>query len=85
MVPNKSVAVLVLQNVAPLPPGQVYRVWAIVGDRDMECTDFAPDSEGRVLKQIPIESWAAAKKITITIEQKEAKEPEGEIAIEGEI
>ncbi|MCY7368391.1 MAG: anti-sigma factor [Chamaesiphon sp.] len=85
MVPNKSVAVLVLQNVAPLPPGQVYRMWAITGDEEMECADFAPDPEGRVLKQIPIKSWAAAKKITITIEQKEATEPEGEIAIEGEI
>jgi Anti-sigma-K factor rskA len=85
MVPNKSVAVLVLQKVAPLPPGQVYRVWAITGDEEMECADFAPDAEGKVLKQIPIKSWAAATKITITIEQKEAKEPEGEIAIEGEI
>lgn len=85
IVPNKSVAVLVLKNVAPLPPGQVYRVWAITGDEEMECADFAPDAEGKVLKQIPIKSWAAAKKITITIEQKEATQPEGEIAIEGEI
>lgn len=85
MVPNKSVALLVLKNVEPLPPGQVYRVWAIMGDEEMECADFAPDAEGKVLKQIPIKSWAKANKITITIEQKEAKEPEGEIAIEGEI
>ncbi len=85
MVPNKSVALLVLKNVEPLPPGQVYRVWAIMGDEEMECADFAPDAEGKVLKQIPIKSWAKANKITITIEQKEAKEAEGEIAIEGEI
>jgi hypothetical protein len=85
MVPNKSVAVLVLQKVAPLPPGKVYRVWAILGDEEMDCADFLPDAEGKVLKQIPLKAWQSAKKITITIEQKQAKEAEGEIAIEGEI
>ncbi|WP_310483761.1 anti-sigma factor [Chamaesiphon sp. VAR_48_metabat_403] len=85
MVPNKSVAVLVLQKVAPLPPGQVYRVWAIVGDEEMDCAHFIPDGDGKVLMQIPLKSWEKADKITITIERKEATEPEGEIAIEGEV
>jgi hypothetical protein len=85
IVPNKSIALLALQKVEPLPPGQVYRVWAIIGDEEMECAHFAPDLEGKVLMQIPVSSWQKANKITITIEQQEAKEPEGEIAIEGEI
>jgi anti-sigma-K factor RskA len=85
MVPNKSIALLALQKVEPLPPGQVYRVWAIIGNHEMECAHFAPDLEGKVLMQIPLKSWEKANKITITIEQQEAKEPEGEIAIEGEI
>jgi hypothetical protein len=85
MVPNKSVAVLVLQKVAPLPPGQVYRVWAIMGDKEMDCAHFIPDGDGKVLMQIPLKSWEKASKITITIERKEATEPEGEIAIEGTI
>jgi Anti-sigma-K factor rskA len=85
MVPNKSIALLALQKVEPLPPGQVYRVWAIIGDEEMECAHFAPDINGKVLMQIPLNSWEKANKITITIEQQEAKEPEGEIAIEGEI
>ena len=85
MVPNKSVAVLVLQKVAPLPPGQVYRVWAIMGDEEMNCAYFIPDGDGKVLMQIPLESWKKANKITITIERKEATVPEGEIAIEGEV
>jgi hypothetical protein len=85
MVPNKSIALLALQKVEPLPPGQVYRVWAIIGDEEMECAHFAPDLEGKVLMQIPLNSWEKANKITITIEQQEAKEAEGEIAIEGEI
>jgi anti-sigma-K factor RskA len=85
MVPNKSIALLALQKVEPLPPGQVYRVWAIIGDEEMECAHFAPDRDGKVLMQIPLNSWEKANKITITIEQQEAKEAEGEIAIEGEI
>jgi anti-sigma-K factor RskA len=85
MVPNKSVAVLALQKVAPLPPGQVYRVWAIMGNEEMDCAHFLPDADGKVLMQIPLKSWETAKKITITIEQQEATHAEGEIAIEGEI
>lgn len=85
MVPNKSVAVLVLQKVEPLPPGKVYRVWAIMGDEEMDCAHFVPDVDGKVLMQIPLKSWEKANKITITIEQKEATHPEGEIAIEGEV
>jgi hypothetical protein len=85
IVPNKSAAVLLLQQIKPLPPGQVYRMWAIMGDEEMNCADFLPDAEGKVLKQISLKHWEKAKKIMITIEQKQAKEAEGEIAIESEI
>ena len=85
IVPNKSIALLALQKVEPLPPGQVYRVWAIIGDEEVDCAHFVPDGKGKVLMQIPVKAWEKASKITITIEQKSATEPEGEIAIEGEI
>ncbi len=85
MVPNKSAAVLALQQIKPLPPGQVYRMWAIMGDEEMNCADFLPDANGKVLKQISLNHWEKAKKIMITIEQKSAKEAEGEVTIEGEI
>lgn len=83
--PNKSVAVLVLQKVEPLPPGKVYRVWAIVGDKEFDCAHFVPDGDGKVSIKMPIDAWQKASKITITIEDKEAKEAEGEIAIEGAV
>jgi Anti-sigma-K factor rskA len=85
MVPNKSSAVLALQQIKPLPPGQVYRMWAIMGDEEMNCADFLPDKNGKVLKQISLNHWEQAKKIMITIEQKQATTAAGEIAIEGEI
>ncbi|WP_310415271.1 anti-sigma factor [Chamaesiphon sp. OTE_8_metabat_110] len=85
VVPKKSVAVLILQQVQPLPPGQVYRTWAIVGEEEMSCADFLPDKDGKVLVKIPLDRLKKATKVTITIEQKDATEAEGEIAIEGEI
>jgi hypothetical protein len=85
MAPNKSAAVLVLQQIKPLPPGQVYRMWAIMGAKEMGCADFLPDPEGKVLMQIPLDRWGKARKIMITIEQKGAKEAEGEVTIEGEV
>ena len=85
VVPNKSIAVLNLQQLAPILPGQVYRVWAIMGDEEMACADFLPDAEKKVSIQIPLDRWKEVNQVTITIEQKDAKEPEGEIAIEGEL
>jgi hypothetical protein len=85
MVPNKSSAVLALQQIKPLPPGQVYRMWAIMGEEEMNCVEFLPDANGKVLKQISLNHWEKANKIMITIEEKQAKEPEGEVTIEGEI
>jgi hypothetical protein len=84
IVPQKSVAVLTLQQVPPVPPGQVYRLWAIMGDQEMACGDFLPDAAGRVLMQISLNRWEKAHKVMITIEDKAAVQAEGEIAIEGE-
>jgi Anti-sigma-K factor rskA len=85
MAPQKLSAVLTLQKIPPLPQGQVYRMWAIMGEEEMACADFLPDAEGNVLMQIPLNHWEKAKKVMITIEQKGAKEAEGEVAIEGEV
>jgi hypothetical protein len=85
LVPNKSVAVLSLQNIAPLPSGQVYRTWAIMGEEEMNCADFLPDKNGKVFVKIPLDRFKKATKVMVTIEQKSAKEAAGEIAIEGEI
>jgi Anti-sigma-K factor rskA len=85
VVPNKSIAVLVLHKVKPLPSGQVYRTWAIIGDEEMSCADFLPDKNGKVFVKIPLDRLKKATKVMVTIEQKSAKAAAGEIAIEGEI
>lgn len=83
MVPYKSSAVLTLQKMAPLSSGQVYRLWAIMGNEEMACADFLPDAEGKVLMQIPLDNWENVKKVMITVERKGAKEAEGKVTIEG--
>jgi hypothetical protein len=85
VVPNRSIAVLVLYKVKPLPSGQVYRTWAIIGDEEMSCADFLPDKNGKVLVKIPLDRLKKATKVMVTIEQKSAKAAAGEITIEGEI
>jgi Anti-sigma-K factor rskA len=85
VVPTKSIAVLVLHKVNPLPSGQVYRTWAIMGDEEMSCADFLPDKNGKVFMKIPLDRLKKATKVMVTIEQQEAKEAAGKIAIEGEI
>jgi Anti-sigma-K factor rskA len=82
MAPQKSSAFLTLQKVPPIPKTQVYRVWAIMGDNEMACADFLPDADGKVSIQIPFKSWQETTKVMITIEEKTAIEPKGEIAIE---
>jgi hypothetical protein len=84
MAPQKSSALLTLQQVPPVPSGQVYRVWAILGDGEMACGDFLPDASGQVLMKLPLNSWDKVNKVTITIEDKGAVHAVGEIAIEGE-
>jgi Anti-sigma-K factor rskA len=85
IVPQKLVAVLILQKIPPLPPGQVYRTWAIMDDEEMNCADFLPDKDGKVFIKIPLDRFKQAKKLMVTIERKDAKAAAGEVTIEGEI
>lgn len=52
---------VVARGLHPLPPGQVYRLWAQVGDRSVWCGDFEAHPEGAALAQfrVPIESYTA--------------------------
>jgi hypothetical protein len=82
MAPQQSSAVLTLQQVPPIPKGQVYRIWAMNGDEETACGDFLPDAAGKVLMELPFKGWQKITKVMITIEDKAAVGAEGEIAIE---
>jgi anti-sigma-K factor RskA len=52
---------VVLRGVPALPAGQVYRLWAQVGDRSVFCGDFRAGPGGAVQAQfaVPVESYTA--------------------------
>ena len=52
---------VVLKRLPALPAGEVYRLWARVGDRDVFCGDFRATPEGAVQAQfaVPVESYTA--------------------------
>jgi anti-sigma-K factor RskA len=61
---------VVLRGMAPLPAGQVYRLWAQVGDRSVFCGDFRA-AEGAVQAQfaVPVESYTApVRELFVTVE-----------------
>ncbi|WP_338088501.1 anti-sigma factor [Nodularia spumigena] len=55
MAPKSDVALLSLQNLAPLPKDQIYRLWAIVNNEKIYCGEFNSDSQGKVLMQLPLD------------------------------
>jgi Anti-sigma-K factor rskA len=82
--PRSSTALLALQQVEPLPPGKVYRMWAIVNGRKISCADFKPNAKGEVLVQIPLAAWGEATEIVVTLEPEQSlPQPVGEMVITG--
>ena len=69
--PNSKAAVLTLQNLAPIPDNKVYRLWAFVNQKKVKCAKFTPDSQGKVMLQIPLKKWGSTTRVFVTIEPKE--------------
>jgi len=60
-----------IERLPALPAGQVYRLWALVGEKNVPCGDFGVNSEGRVVTQfpIPVDSYTAPiAKLFLTVE-----------------
>lgn len=82
--PNSQVAVLTLQNLSALPSDKVYRLWAFVDGKKVKCAKFTPDSQGKVLQQIPLKKWGSTTEVFVTIEPKEGFTlPSGETVMRG--
>jgi anti-sigma-K factor RskA len=70
--PKGQLVLLTIQNLHPLPPGQVYRLWAFSQGKEMTCGDFNANSEGRVFLQMPLEDLLVqTPTVFITIESSE--------------
>ncbi|HLP91719.1 MAG TPA: anti-sigma factor [Nostocaceae cyanobacterium] len=82
--PESQAAFLTLQNLTPLPQGKVYRMWAFVENKKVDCATFTPDSQGKVMLKIPIANWENTTSVMITIEPKQGiTYPTGEKVMKG--
>ncbi len=66
---------VVLKGMPVLPPGEVYRLWAAVGDKSVPCGQFTANKDGAVLAQfvVPVESYTAPiGKLFVTVEPETA-------------
>jgi len=66
---------VIFDGLPPLPDGQVYRLWAAVGDKDVPCGDFRPRSAGDVVAQfaVPVDAYdAPIDRLFVTAEPKDA-------------
>jgi anti-sigma-K factor RskA len=71
--PKGQLVLLTIQNLHPLPPGQVYRLWAFSQDKEMNCGDFNANAEGRVFLQMPLEDLLVqTPTVFITVESSKA-------------
>jgi anti-sigma-K factor RskA len=84
MVPTKGSAMLVLQDVAVLPKGKVYRLWAFVNGQKVSCGDFLPNEQGEVFLELPLDKWGGTTEVVVTVEPDRALPmPVGEMVITG--
>lgn len=54
-------AAVVIRGLPKLPPGQVYRLWARIGDGTVPCGHFNADEQGDVVSQftIPVDAYTS--------------------------
>jgi len=60
-----------IERLPALPAGQVYRLWALVGENDVPCGDFGVNPAGKIVNQfpIPVDSYTAPiGRLFVTVE-----------------
>lgn len=83
--PSSQTAMLVIQNLSPLPKGKVYRLWAMSNGQKIDCAEIIPDAQGKVFLQIPLDRFLSDMvKVAITIEPSQrTQQPTGEMVMVG--
>jgi hypothetical protein len=83
--PSSQTAAIAIQNLPPLPKGKVYRLWAIVDGKKVECAEFVPDSLGKVWVQVPLDRFLSKTgTVAITVEPAQRNpEATGEMVMQG--
>jgi hypothetical protein len=82
--PKSKLVLLTIQNLDPLPSGQVYRLWAFSHGKKMNCGDFNANSERQVVLQMPLEDLLIhTPTVFITVESSGAQHRKGKTVILG--
>ena len=66
--PGESQAVLILQNLSPLPDGQAYQLWSIVNNQKIPWEQFRVDQRGTVFAKLSLPDNQVVTRLAITIE-----------------
>jgi hypothetical protein len=83
--PKQNRALFIVKNMPPPPTGKVYHLWAIVDGHKVACAQFAPESDGQALLQLPANRWTAATQVVITLEPEQSEaQPTGEMVMTGQ-
>ncbi len=46
--------IITFQNLPAPPPGQIYRLWAVIDDKKIACTEFSASQQGTVLDEFSL-------------------------------
>lgn len=66
--PGESQAVLILQNLSPLPDGQAYQLWSIVNGQKIPWEQFRVDQRGTVFAKLSLPENQVVTRLAITVE-----------------
>jgi len=66
--PGEAQAVLILQNLAPLPDGQAYQLWSIVNGQRVPWEQFRVDQRGNVFAKLDLPENFPMSRLAITVE-----------------
>lgn len=66
--PGEPKAVLILQNLTPLPDGQTYQLWSIVNNQKIPWEQFRVDQKGTVFVKLSLPENQSVTRLAITVE-----------------
>lgn len=88
--PSEKMAMISIQNLTQIPQETSYRLWAIVDGKKVDCAQFRPDPQGKVLIKVPLgNALKQSTSVIITLEPNEPNndlpQPTGEMVMKGEV
>lgn len=69
VMPKNEQVTMMLYNLPPLAKGKKYHLWAVSNGKKIDCGQFQPDAQGRVIKELPLEDvMMTSTQLLVTIE-----------------